>query len=333
MSNSTLFQPTIESVSEFLERFKVTHATELEAAATSQAKATILCKALPVTVITDVQRRIKPVKLTVATYDQIEEQLIAQYEVKKSVIGAAVKFIGRKQHHGESIDNYARSLNDLASNCSYKECCRDRLIRDIFVAGLNSSKLMSTLLQEGEDKDFNFCIQRAKTLEQLAYDAADINPDSPTISTYKVSDDCTSRNKITSNYMCFRCGAKGKHYVNKCPMMNSKCYNCNKTGHIAKVCKSKKSTNLIVNDDDQDELQGTPYMNSGNHCDCARIPSSATRAATNHNPATSRNAATSQITPHLSANQRHECCASNQQATLMSHDVRAKEHTNDHFLW
>ena len=113
-----VYQPEIESVTEFLQRFKVQNATVLEGA-TDSKKAAILCRSLPVPVITDVQRRIKPTLLTAATYDQIEEQLKAQFDVKKSIIGAAVMFINRKQRQGESIEDYAKVLNNLASNCNY----------------------------------------------------------------------------------------------------------------------------------------------------------------------------------------------------------------------
>lgn len=62
-------------------------------------------------------------------YDQIEEHLESQYDVKNAIIGASVKFITRKQHAGESIEMYAQCLNELASHCDYHPNFLDRILR------------------------------------------------------------------------------------------------------------------------------------------------------------------------------------------------------------
>ena len=129
MAASTIspFQPEIESVNEFLQRFQLQNLQTLQATSDDAQKAAMLCRALPVNIITDIQRRLKPTVLTAATYSQIEENLKAQFEVKKSVIGSAVKFISRKQKANESIETYAKILNDLAPQCDYSDCCHNRL--------------------------------------------------------------------------------------------------------------------------------------------------------------------------------------------------------------
>ena len=212
MSTATItpFLPDKETIQEFLQRFKVQNSEKLNHADTSaREKAAILVRALPVHVVTDIQRKIVPTELTNATYDDIERNLISQYDVKKSVIGAAVKFINRKQQQGESIEKYAQCLNTLATPCNYRTCCRDRLLRDIFVSGLNSGNLISTLLQECEDKTFAECIERAKTLEQLASDAADLKPQ---FSTYKIDNRQENRQStLHDKYVCIRCGSRAKH--------------------------------------------------------------------------------------------------------------------------
>lgn len=64
----TPFHHEIESITEFLERFKVQNSAVLQAEGTSeQQQASLLCRALPVNVITNVQRRIKPTNLSEAT--------------------------------------------------------------------------------------------------------------------------------------------------------------------------------------------------------------------------------------------------------------------------
>ena len=241
------FDPEVESVTEFLQRFKLQNLQSLQAAREDALKAALLCRALPVHIITDIQRRIKPVLLTDAPYSTIEHNLTALFDIKKSVIGSAVKFINRKQQPNESIETYAKTLNDLASQCEYGECCRDRLLRDIFVSGLHSAKLISVLLQECETKSFHECVDRAKLIEQLAHDAADMKPDSSFVQFkvekhYSASEFNTtskSREKVVpENYVCIRCGARAKHLAHKCFALKMECHKCRKEGHLAKVCKS-----------------------------------------------------------------------------------------------
>ena len=53
---------------------------------------------------------------------------------------------------------------------------RDRMLRDIFVSGLLSSTLVTTLITECEEKTFQEYIEQAKLLEQVICDVEDINP-------------------------------------------------------------------------------------------------------------------------------------------------------------
>ena len=242
----TVFQSDVETVTEFLQRFKVQNSSALEKASGTK-KAELLCRSLPVNIITDVQRRIKPTLLVNAKYSEIEDSLLAQFSVKKSIIGASVKFINRKQQPGESIETYAKILNDLASCCTYSDCCRDRLLRDAFVSGLSSNKLIGSLLQDCENKSFNDSVERAKTLEQLAHDAADMKPaeKSSSPSTFKIdrheNKSKTVSKKTPDNYTCIRCGTRGKHVASKCFALKLTCNQCGKTGHLGKVCQTKFS--------------------------------------------------------------------------------------------
>ena len=70
-------------------------------------------------VLTDIQRRLKPMLLTAATYDDFERNITSSYIVKRSVIGAAVTFVTPKPKPNESIEAYSKALNELASKCSY----------------------------------------------------------------------------------------------------------------------------------------------------------------------------------------------------------------------
>ena len=138
-----MFDPELKTISEFLERFSVTNEDILGSADTfDKNKVSLLIKSLPIQIVTDFQRRIKP-KLTEAYYKAVSDKLTSQFVVKKSMVGATVQFLNRKQQINENIETFAKILNELgSSNCNYKECCRDRLLRDSFIAGLESKTIV-----------------------------------------------------------------------------------------------------------------------------------------------------------------------------------------------
>lgn len=253
VDNSNHFQPEIESIEEFIERFKVQNSVKLAAAAgDSKQRAMLLINCLPVKVVTDIQRRIKPKLLSSATYDDIQSNLLAGYKVKKSLIGASVNFLTRKQQNEETIETYAKSLNELASHCSYSDCCRDRMLRDVFISGVRSSKIMQHLMTECENKTFNDVIEKAKMFEQVSQDVEDIKPRD--YSTNKVMPasskeiPTSTAKSVSNNYICIRCGTKAKHFANECFALKLKCNSCGKIGHIGKACRSKNKPAFKNND-------------------------------------------------------------------------------------
>ena len=270
------FQPEIETVEEFIQRFQVQNAEKIIQVEDDQKKkAMILAQALPVKILTDIQRCIKPKLLTDSTYEEIEEHLIASFGVKKSVIGASVSFLTRKQKAGETIEVYAKSLNDLASHCGYRDCCRNRMLRDAFISGLNNSRLISALITDCENKNFRECVDRAKIHEQVTQDVQDINP-GKYHSNYKIDKSSvhqndTKKNKnIPANYICIRCASVAKHFAKDCFALKLKCNKCSKQGHISRACKSTtnnnsgkhRANNIQENDSDNglEEVDSSNYI-------------------------------------------------------------------------
>ena len=253
------FDHKIETISEFIERFQVQNTDAIaKVGDDGLKKAALLIKCLPVITVTELQRKLKPKKLSETSYDTIVQNLTLQYEVKKSIVGASVRFLNRKQLAGETIENFARQLNVLAADCSYESCCLNRLLRDTFVAGVRDTSIISTLLQECDKKSditFEQVIEKAKLVEQLQLDAQTIKGESSgPVSTFKVKKRLQST-KLTNDYRCIRCTARGDHLQEDCWALKDKvkCRSCSKEGHIAKACKSKKIKCLQENNLEEEE--------------------------------------------------------------------------------
>ena len=151
-----LFSIEIQSVEDFLERFNIQNGDKLDKTGNDGfKKARILANSLPTSVVTDIQRRIKPKLLTETSFEELECQLTSSYSIKKSVTRAAINFVTQNQKQCENIKCYSKVLNELASKCAYNDCCHDRILRDIFVSGLCLSKLVTTLITECEEKNIS----------------------------------------------------------------------------------------------------------------------------------------------------------------------------------
>ena len=186
---------------------------------------------------------------------------MAAYRQKKTFIGASVAFINRKQKSDESIEEYSKSLNELAAQCNYKSCCRDERLRDIFLSGIRMKKVLTSLITDStiEKKSFQDCVTAAKLVEQALRDVEDINPDEKQYHHATNSVDEINRvqqnrfdggsshmNKVPANYTCIRCGTKAKHFARNCFALNITCNNCTKKGHLAKVCKTKGNGSQVT---------------------------------------------------------------------------------------
>ena len=244
------FDQELESIDEFFQRFDCQMSDQLHKVRNDDIKrANLLVKFLPVSVISELQRRISPIQLRDATYDVIEEHLRQQYGTSKSTVGASVQFLTYKQQSGQSIEDYSRKLNSLASQCGYPAECLDRLLRDIFVAGLQSSTVLTTLIQECDKLSFRQTLERAKLLNAFQNDVEKINSSRQKV--YSTSEEIQyeDANKVDAkkaipkdNYLCYRCGVKGKHFSNDCFAKSRKCHQCDKLGHIARICQQSKKS-------------------------------------------------------------------------------------------
>ena len=291
------FNPECESIQEFFQRFKCQMSDQLHRLRSNDIKqASLLLRALPVSVISEIQRRIAPLLLTDATLDIIEKHLLQQYTVVKSTIGASVEFITCKQDN-LNLEDYARKLNTLAAACKYPHDCLDRLLRDTFVAGLSSSAILSSLIQVCDDLSFRETVERAKLLQTYSQDTKLILSDRSIVhATTSESARNTSQNPPRGSippktYLCYRCGSKGEHYSNDCSAKSRTCNICHKVGHIAKICqKSRNTDNSHRNTSSKQRCNNVhePAPSCKLHsCTCTHDKSSKQRCNNVHDPAPS----------------------------------------------
>ena len=234
-----------------------------------QSVAAFRIRALPVRMVTGLQRRLAPKKLTNTTYEALQKNLLQAHSVRKSVVGAAVKFFSYKQQADQTLEEFSKELRWLASKCNFEEHLTvDRLLRDVFIAAISSSQIISTVLQSADKLTFSEAVDKAKILQQVREDAVHLqNIPRHTTRVHATAESDgelhvhrLQPSKLPLGYICMRYGAKNAHYIDQCYAKSLECRSCHKIGHIASVCRATDTKS------DDHKLTGTVHQATKSRC-------------------------------------------------------------------
>ena len=229
-----------ETISEFITRFSVQCSEQLHRVRNDDTKlVALLMRALPVSVFTDVQRALSPASITDVTYEEIKKTLTRLYTVKKSVLGASVQFYNCKQKPGQSVEEFSRDIRYFSQQCGFDASVPlSRIQRDVFLAGLSSASVVTSILQISDDIAFEEAVNKATVFTQLRHDTSMINqPINQVDNSVDVFN--VQQAALPSSYVCIRCGQRAKHRAQNCYALTLKCNICSKIGHISRMCKSR----------------------------------------------------------------------------------------------
>ena len=127
--------------------------------------------------------------------------------------------------------------------CDFKEATIIEMMRDRLVCGTRAKRLQQRLLAEPDNVPFDKALKIAQSFEVAEKDAKDMKRHDPSdrvsvqVATHKQQQSPSHKPSL-----CFICGAN--HNPSTCRFKQEQCHSCGKTGHIAKVCRSKpKSSN------------------------------------------------------------------------------------------
>nr|XP_055074185.1 uncharacterized protein K02A2.6-like [Misgurnus anguillicaudatus] len=229
-----------------------------------------------------------------ADYEVVKQRLNDHFIARRNVIFERAKFNQRQQAVGESVDHFITELHCLAEHCGYGEL-HDEMVRDRLVVGLTDKRL-SEQLQLDPELTLEKAVVRVRQSELVKkqqellksnFKGEIINEQLDSVQAKQYSNVKSKQvkphyvqfakkpphEKYKKGIQCSRCGDTRGHNLQLCPARDAICNRCHKTGHYAKMCKSKKvhEVNIATITEDADEdiaflgsvttnLAGSPWM-------------------------------------------------------------------------
>ena len=148
-----------------------------------------------------------------------------------------------QQATGESVADYVAELRKLALHCQFRAYLMEAL-RDRLVCGLRNETQQKRLLAE-HNLTFDRALAIAHSMEAAERDAhtlrgsdaqqGDICQIPQQYPPQRISNDSSHVRE------CIHCGSSA-HITSYCRFKDIMCHNCQKKGHIAKVCRSRPHT-------------------------------------------------------------------------------------------
>lgn len=169
------------------------------------------------------------------------------------------------QKEGEKFDTFLLRLRKQALKCGWTLWISNENIADQIVAGCQSDKLRTRIMEK--DTDLEDIIAKARSIESVELQKKLFHPTdhkTPAESVSNVMEKKGWENENKLNMTCYQCGRKG-HIAssNDCPARGRTCNSCGKLGHFAIKCLSKKDGKGVKRQNEDNKNQFAKKLKGG----------------------------------------------------------------------
>jgi hypothetical protein len=254
------FPVWLEHFSAYVHLTKVTEDTD--------KRAVLVCSLSPVVQQTLIAL-IAPKTIRESRYEELLARLEKHYKVTPIMLAEYFKYFTSSQPSGMTYSEYAIHLRTLAADCAWP-IDLDRALAVQFVMGIQDDKLRQQMLQR-DHASLDNALTQAKQFESILRESSRGGSRPTTSSELSLVNQVRSRDKGDSHQsdrcdgsdQCDRCGGSD-HKGNECKHRNTVCNACSKTGHLARVCKSRPDTSQSRSKGKQHHSQKREQMNNSN---------------------------------------------------------------------
>ncbi|XP_078054582.1 uncharacterized protein LOC144479576 [Mustelus asterias] len=224
-------------------------------------------------------------------YTKALELLKKRYIKPPNEIHARYLLASRRRQSGETMEEYANELPQLARGCNCKAVSAEQsmndLARDAFVAGVGSSYIRLKLLEKG-NLDLTQAIELAEMLETASKSLV-LYPEDHVETTWQEQSPipprpsgskccvmaCSHSGQTTAaapgGPRYYFCGG-AKHTRQRCPAKAVLCSACGKKGHYSKVCRSKSRNGSAACDSSELGSSSSKSSRGSSTCEARTTP-------------------------------------------------------------
>ncbi|XP_018396209.1 PREDICTED: uncharacterized protein K02A2.6-like [Cyphomyrmex costatus] len=196
------------------------------------------------------------------TFDELCNLLETQFSPRTSVWRKRIEFYKMQQMQDESITKYYARLKSLAALCNFGNDLNN-VLRDRFVSGLLSGKILDRLCEETETKTIQelleLALKKETALSEMSTSIHKLNAKQKFQNKHKKDTSTKTKPKgdtasSADQLKCYACG-NTNHNFSSCRYKKYRCKTCNGMGHIAKACKkADTSTNYLSDQTEKSEI-------------------------------------------------------------------------------
>ena len=170
----------------------------------------------------------------------------------RNVIHSRAQFFNIKQENGETLDEYWKRLVDIERKCEFNTITPEDIITYKFAATINDKKArdkfikgplkLSLILETIEPDNYNRKYgDKQTTSKRQRKNSSESTSDEEQVGYTKpaTKKKATFMAKKNTERNCHFCGKSNWTPDYICPERKAKCNNCKKSGHFAKVCRSR----------------------------------------------------------------------------------------------
>lgn len=192
------------------------------------------------------QSLVAPDKPQSKTLAEVFEVLKAHFSPQPSKIVRRNTFYKWNQAPEETVSSYIAELRCLAQHCNFPNL--EEMLRDCPVCGLRDEHLQNRLFAK---KQSTFCVAQALAAiagaksTRVVQQSEENDPAATIPATNQVKCQIPAvfsqtEPQATIYDTCHGCG--GAHLRADCPIKNTQCRTCKRTGHIERVCRARSAS-------------------------------------------------------------------------------------------